>query len=908
MNIQQMIKHNPLSLLGVLGLTLFASPVTAQVFDLGPSDPAFFDTVVNLPADSNIGDDASVGGGDLLIQLNVDDGGNVGSNFESNNRSEVNISGGSIGENFEANGGSEVNLNGGLIGRNFNANINSTINISRGSLSDFANANSGSTVNISGGTVGFGFEAFDGSVVTISGGTIGRGFNDASFGSEVELIGGEFRGRGGVPFSGATVVSFSSNSILTGTLSDGSTFIFSGEEGDDLANVRLTSVELPELDLSPIVVSTPNPNLPSGLRPGQTLRLVEGGQLGFNFEVASATLDIEGGTLGDFASAANSTVNISGGSVGNFFSALSGSEVNISGGSVGNGFQVNGGSVVNISGGNIGGSFGRSAFSEFNVFGSNFAIDGEPLASLANGGTMRISQRDVTLSGLLADGSEFSFDLDSSQFRFDAVVRVTVGERVFAQDVTHVPLFTFDGDSADDSFGTSVSGAGDVNGDGFDDLIVGAPNDDNNGEDSGSARVFSGADGSILYNFLGDSTNDGFGRSVSGAGDVNGDGFADLIVSARQGTNNAARVFSGADGSTLYNIVGFGTGLSLSVSGAGDINGDGNADLIVGNDGDSSNGLLSGNARVISGADGTDLYNFDGESAGDQFGQSVSGAGDVNRDGFDDLIVGAPGENDGSARVLSGADGSVIHRFQNSPSFSGLPDLFGVSVSGAGDVNGDGFADLIVGEPTPTLYNGDPNDGFAFVYSGFDGRAIFGLSLGSVDREAGFSVGDRFGSSVSGAGDVNGDGFADVIVGAPGDRVGLFENQNYSTVTGSVEVTSGFNGSRIATWIADSAGDQFGTSVSDVGDVNGDGIGDYIVGAPNGGANDGGYARLFVSQIAGSVILGDVDQNGVVDFADIPAFIAVLQAGMFLPEADVNQDGEVTFADIPAFIEILQAG
>ena len=177
-----------------------------------------------------------------------------------------------------------------------------------------------------------------------------------------------------------------------------------------------------------------------------------------------------------------------------------------------------------------------------------------------------------------------------------------MGERVFAQDVTHVPLFTFDGDSADDSFGISVSGAGDVNGDGFDDLIVGAPNDDNNGEDSVSARVFSGADGSILYNFLGDSTNDGFGRSVSGAGDVNGDGFADLIVSARQGTNNAARVFSGADGSTLYNIVGFGTGFSLSVSGAGDINGDGNADLIVGNDGDSSNGLLSGNARVISGA------------------------------------------------------------------------------------------------------------------------------------------------------------------------------------------------------------------------------------------------------------------------------------------------------------------
>jgi len=96
--------------------------------------------------------------------------------------------------------------------------------------------------------------------------------------------------------------------------------------------------------------------------------------------------------------------------------------------------------------------------------------------------------------------------------------------------------------------------------------------------------------------------------------------------------------------------------------------------------------------------------------------------------------------------------------------------------------------------------------------------------------------------------------------------------------TGTALVASGFNGSRVSVWLGDSVGDRFGTSVSDLGDVNGDGVDDYIVGAPNGGANDGGYARLFVSQIAGSVILGDADQNGVVNFADIAAFIEILTA------------------------------
>ena len=472
----------------------------------------------------------------------------------------------------------------------------------------------------------------------------------------------------------------------------------------------------------------------------------------------------------------------------------------------------------------------------------------------------------------------------------------------FAQTITHVPLFTFDGDAPFDLFGLSVSGAGDVNGDGFADLIVGAWGDDNNGTDSGSARVFSGSDGSVLYNFDGDSAGDTLGLSVSGAGDVNGDGFADLIVGAPSDDNNgeasgSVRVLSGFDGSVLYNFNGdsASTGLGSSVSGAGDVNGDGFADLIAGAEGDDTNGPDSGLARVFSGSDGSVLHNFnvvDSSNARNaRFGFSVSGAGDVNGDGVADLIVGdrsiSTSGPPNRARVLSGSDGSVLYDF-NVSSFSNGQQ---VAVSDAGDVNGDGFADLIVGSQ-----NFDTGFGIAQVYSGSDGSVLYSFD--------GDSIGDSFGLSVSGAGDVDGDGVPDLIVGAP-------DAGNDGEFRGGARVFSGSDGSLLYDFDSGSTSiDGFGFSVSGAGDVNGDGVADFVVGAPIGGANDGGFARVFVSQISSvprAALLGDSNQDGVVDFFDILAFIEVLQSGIFLLEADCNQDGAVNFEDIPAFIEILIA-
>ena len=431
------------------------------------------------------------------------------------------------------------------------------------------------------------------------------------------------------------------------------------------------------------------------------------------------------------------------------------------------------------------------------------------------------------------------------------------------QNINYVLQHTFNGDSVDDFFGWSVSGAGDVNGDGFADLIVGAYKSDNNGTDSGSARVLSGIDGSVLYDFDGDSSSDLFGFSVSGAGDVNGDGFADLIVGAHGDNSNrgSAQVFSGIDGSILYTFDGDSAldQLGRSVSGAGDVNGDGFADLIVGAPLDDNNGSRSGSARVFSGVDGSVLYNFDGDSADDWFGRSVSGAGDVNGDGFDDFVVGAPfdddnGQDSGRARVFSGIDGSVLYNLDG----NSTGDSLGGSVSGAGDVNGDGFDDLIV----------DSGGGTVRVFSGVDSSVLYNFA----------------GTTYSRAGDVNGDGFADLFVGA----------------SGTVQVFSGIDGSVLYTIDADSVS----TSLSSVGDANGDGVDDVVVGVLGGGANNGGYARLFVSQIS-ATILGDCNLDGVVNFLDITPFVRILSSGSFLEEADINQDGAVNFLDITPFLEIL---
>ena len=408
--------------------------------------------------------------------------------------------------------------------------------------------------------------------------------------------------------------------------------------------------------------------------------------------------------------------------------------------------------------------------------------------------------------------------------------------------VTHIAGTTYNGVDFNENFGVSVASAGDVNNDGVPDLIIGADLDDIGGMNRGSARVVSGANGATLHTFLGDAAGDFFGHSVAGVGDVDGDGFDDLLVGAWVADPNGsesgfARLLSGADGSILRTFPGDSVGdrMGSSVAAAGDVDGDGVGDLIVGATLDDDGGLNAGSARVFSGATGAVLWTFHGTEPADNFGTSVASAGDVDGDGRADLIVGAwqangvAGANAGLAQVFSGATGALLHTFTGGTG----ADQFGVSVASLGDIDGDGLADLAVGANLADAMG--LNSGSVTAFSGATGAVLW-----SINGSAG---GDLFGTSIANAADVDGDGVDDLIIGAPEDNA----------TAGSARLVSGATGGTIATFDGDDSGDNFGFSVSGAGDLNGDGFADLIVGADDDATNGAvsGAARLFLSQFAG---------------------------------------------------------
>ena len=460
-----------------------------------------------------------------------------------------------------------------------------------------------------------------------------------------------------------------------------------------------------------------------------------------------------------------------------------------------------------------------------------------------------------------ADGRVDLTDLSSVLFRFGELCALKLQLHPH-RDLTH--SYTFSGDNAGDQLGFSVGAAGDVNNDGFPDFIVGAPYNDHSGVDNGSAHVFSGRDGSVLFDFYGDTMNGGFGWSVSAAGDVNADGHDDVVVGAPF-ANGSARggtyVLSGADGSMLFKLVGESAGdnFGWSVDGAGDVNQDGFDDIIIGIPLDDEHGDASGSAIVVSGRDGSTLYTLRGNVDGDEFGISVSAVGDINNDGFADVVVGAHasdghGASSGSARVFSGADGAVIYTFEG----DSAGDRFGISVSSAGDVDGDGVTDIIVGAHFDDN-NGDES-GSARVFSGIDGSMLFTLE-GDGER-------DFFGYSVSGAGDVNDDGFADVIVGAYDDDNNGVDSGSARVFLGpNGAVLCTFVGDSPSDFFGNSvsgAGDVNNDGYADliVGALGDDNNGTYC-----------GSARLIVSGSL-SPCIGDANGDGLIDLEDLNAVLA----------------------------------
>lgn len=440
-------------------------------------------------------------------------------------------------------------------------------------------------------------------------------------------------------------------------------------------------------------------------------------------------------------------------------------------------------------------------------------------------------------------------------------------------------------DTSARAVGSSVAAAGDVDADGFADVIVGAGGGGPQGEDTRAfAIVYSGRTGTPIYTFSDGFTE--FGASVAGVGDVNGDGRPDLLIGSPRWSGDGgplstgrAYLYSGMDGSLLRTFEGTAATdrFGASVAGAGDVNKDGTPDLIIGAPGADRSGADRGRAEVYSGADGSMLHRFLGFAITDnaRTGYAVAGAGDVNDDGYADLIVGAPGSTTGrvdapgTVFVYSGRTGATLWTFSR-----GQPrDEFGFSVAGAGDVNGDGHDDIIIGAPSADGGDREPSGGRVVVYSGGDGHLLYEF------------LGDRphanLGASVAPAGDVNGDGRADVLIGAPA-----------ANPQARADVRSGADGSILASYIAAElpmvSADRLGRSVAAAGDVNGDGFTDFIFAGTqdaNPGKNDRSRAYVFSGARAAGLVPEGLNDSGDVWGTGGPGGFVIIRGELFAVES-----------------------